>query len=659
MADYSLKDLIHELAEDRNLDLRGYKQSTLERRIRKRMFQVGAHGYQDYLDKIRENPGELNELLNTVLINVTEFFRDPQAWEAIRAEALPRLLHGLRPGDSFRAWSAGCASGEEPFSLAILLSDYFGDRLHEYDVKIYATDIDEQALSVARRGEYNADQLRRIKPEWRAKYFTGEGQCHIARDVRRLVIFGRSNLVSDAPISHCSLVVCRNVLIYFDQRTQQHILARLHYALESGGVLFLGKAESKLSESDLFRPVNPRWRIFVRLKDGSEKQLPAAEGDASGVRESDAVHQELKNVKLLQHHVLGTLRAGVIALNAEDVVSVSNDAAVQLWGLSGVQLVGKRIHTTEVVERCPELVGRLEASRRSQESITFTCPVMRNGDERTLEISIKPVTSQTGERSGTVVQVEDVTAKVNLQNTIEQLESTSEELQSANEELETTNEELQSTNEELETTNEELQSTNEELETTNEELQSLNEELENMNDELEFRSRELNVLSDRYAETLKSMPWPVLLVDTNEMIQIWNAAAQKMFGIGATPVVGLEVSKLPLQEDLRRNLVRRCRSVLASHKSSVMREQVLDSRAFKGRFDVHFTPVFRTLNEVEGVLCVISPVRGASTWPGIQAVGGDGSKSAKAPRKANTRTSNSKSSGRGARKNTRNRTKRK
>lgn len=217
---------------------------------------------------------------------------------------------------------------------------------------------------------------------------------------------------------------------------------------------------------------------------------------------------------------------------------------------------------------------------------------------------IRPVMSEeNGERTGTIIYTEDITSREKLQDTIEQLEATSEELQSANEELETTNEELQSTNEELETTNEELQSTNEELETTNEELQSLNEELENMNEQLETRTRELNSLTNRYAETLKRLPWPVMLVDREEKIQLWNAAAQRLFGVGITSVVGVEIDQLPMEVSLRNLLVRRCRAVLAKEKPATVKGQQFGSTVF----DVQFTPISRDESIGDGVMVMFGP----------------------------------------------------
>jgi two-component system CheB/CheR fusion protein len=306
--------------------------------------------------------------------------------------------------------------------------------------------------------------------------------------------------------------------------------------------------------------------------------------------------------------MLETVKSGLAALDGNDVVLKHNDAFLQVWGMKGNRLTGKRLQNTELAFRCPELMSRLESSRsKPNEVVHFQCIAKTDGEERVLRLAIRPVMASAEERVGTVISAEDVTDGERLHGTIKQLEATSEELQSANEELETTNEELQSTNEELETTNEELQSTNEELATTNEELQSLNEELENMNEELEHRTGELSQLSERYADTLKSMPWPVVLVDDGEQIQLWNAAAQRLFGVGETSVVGVGLDHLPLQVEVRSALIRRYRSVLQKGKGSILQNQSLKARHDVVAFDVHFTPVFDTKGAVERVLIMFGP----------------------------------------------------
>jgi len=592
--DIALKDLLQELAEHRGFDFRGYKKTTLERRFRKRMFQLNIGTYADYGEYIRKNADEATELLNTILINVTEFFRDPPAWEILRNEILPPILKGLKSGASFRAWSAGCASGEEAYSVAIILSEFFGPRIAEFDIKIYATDIDDDALTTARRGEYSAEALRRVRPEWRGKYFHGKGMLRVNREIRRLVIFGRSNLGQDAPISHVDLLLCRNVLIYFDSELQNQILARLHYALEPGGILFLGKSESQLTNSTQFRRLNARWRIFQRITPAPAGETgivkPAEVDDRMAI--SEEAQRELDLLRTQHRYMLETLRLGILVLGLDDTILQNNTAMLILYGLTPVELSGRRLQETDLFARMPEVATHLQASRLNNETVRFQNRVKVGGEDHQLEVTLRPVMDDRGTRTGTLIYCEDVTVQEKLQTTIEELESTSEELQSANEELETTNEELQSTNEELETTNEELQSTNEELETTNEELQSLNEELETTNQELEERTKDLDQVNSLYAQTLEKIRLPVLLVNPERHIEFWNSTALRLFGFKSKPPVEFQLEQLPLPEPLRNLIVRRSRNVLLRQKPVIARNIALPGKLYP-LVDLHFSFVER------------------------------------------------------------------
>jgi len=607
----TLKDLLQELAEQRNFDFRGYKKTTLERRFRRRMFQLNMPGYAEYGNYIRQHPEEVNRLLSTILINVTEFFRDPPAWEILRHELLPPLLQRIKPGHSFRAWSAGCASGEEAYSIAMLLAEYFGPRIRDYDVKIYATDIDEEELNSARRGEYSLEAIRRVRPEWREKYFRGKDLLRVNREIRRLVIFGKSNLAQDAPISHVNLLVCRNVLIYFDSDLQKQILNRLHYALEPAGILFLGKSESQLTNSQQFQRLNARWRIFRRIASSSaldERADVANEIMASASTESGLAGHELENLRQHQRHLMETLRVGVIALGPDDVIVQHNTFAQTLFGLSPSNMVDRRFAETDLYARIPELATRLSATRSNGETSRFDVRLKAGAEEKLVEITLRPLLDERGERNGTLVYIEDQTVQEKLQATVEELESTSEELQSANEELETTNEELQSTNEELETTNEELQSTNEELETTNEELQSLNEELETTNQELEERTKELDQVNNVYAQTLEKIRLPVMLVNQERHIEFWNSRALRLFGFRSKPPMDLTVEQLPLAQKLKSMLIRRHRQVLRSEEPNIARKQFLGDQ-LKSVADIHFSIIPRE-DRTKNVLIMFEPTGG-------------------------------------------------
>ena len=605
-----LKDLLQELAEQRNFDFRGYKNTTLERRFRRRMFQLNIGDYAEYGEYIRERPDEINHLLNTLLINVTEFFRDPPAWEILGREILPQQLRRLQPGHSFRAWSAGCASGQEAYSLAILLSEHFGPRISDYDIKIYATDIDEEALNTARRGEYTLEAVRLVRSEWREKYFHGKGAMRVNREIRRLVIFGRSNLAHDAPISHVNLLICRNVLIYFDSDLQKQILIRLHYALEPAGLLFLGKSESQLTNSRQFQRLNSRWRIFQRITGSLEDErldAPVANGeekanDLGPVKEFDSLRQQ-------HRYLLETLRIGVFALGPDEIITDHNLAALTLCGLPSSSLVGKRLADTDLFIRISELPVQLQATRTNNESSHFPARVKIGSEEKLIEVTIRPLLDEAGQRRGAFIYFEDQTIQEKLQTTVEELESTSEELQSANEELETTNEELQSTNEELETTNEELQSTNEELETTNEELQSLNEELETTNQELEERTKELDQVNNVYAQTLEKIRLPVMLVNQERRIEFWNAPALRLFGFKSKPPMDLTIEQLPLAEELKNLLIRRHRAVLLKEQPLVARSQHLGA-GYDSAADIHFR-LIPTEDRHKNVLIMFEPTGAA------------------------------------------------
>ena len=589
----TLRDVLEELAEQRSFDFRGYKKTTLERRFRRRMFQLNLDSYAEYAEYVRKHPDEVNHLLNTILINVTEFFRDPPAWEILRHEVLPSLLKRVKPGHTFRAWSAGCASGEEPYSIAMLLAEYFGSRIQDYDIKIYATDIDEEELNTARRGEYSEEAVRRVRPEWREKYFHGKGMVRVNREIRRLVIFGRSNLAQDAPISHVNLLVCRNLLIYFDSDLQKQILNRLHYALKPGGVLFLGKSESQLTNSALFQRVNARWRIFQRKSTApAADERPEPMPEQPDTTQALRVNQELDNARQQNRYMLETLRIGVFVLAADDTIQQHNTAALTLSALPPTNLVGKRLADTDLYVRIPDLGAHLQATRVNNESAKFTARIKAGKEDNLLEVTLRPLIDERGQRSGTLIYVDDQTVQEKLQSTVEELESTSEELQSANEELETTNEELQSTNEELETTNEELQSTNEELETTNEELQSLNEELETTNQELEERTKELDQLNSVYAQTLEKIRVPVMLINHERQIEFWNSMALRLFGFKSKPPVDLTIDQLPLSESLKNLLIRRHRAVLVKEHPILARGQYLGDRV-NSVADIHFSLIPR------------------------------------------------------------------
>jgi two-component system CheB/CheR fusion protein len=257
--------LLDTLSLQYRFDVREYKHPSLARRIKSRMQQVRVDTVDKYLDYLARHPDEHVALFNTILINITGFFRDPGAWKVLESEVVPRLVEQATGSRSLRVWSVGCSSGEEAYSAAILLAEQLGPRIHDVNVRIYATDVDDDALGAARPGLYRAEDIKDVPSSLLERYFAREGQAYrFRRDLRRWVIFGRHNVVQDPPLSHIDLLICRNVLIYFTSELQEKILPSFRYAIREGGYLFLGRAESVLARSHWFSPVNLTWRIFER-----------------------------------------------------------------------------------------------------------------------------------------------------------------------------------------------------------------------------------------------------------------------------------------------------------------------------------------------------------------------------------------------------------
>src|SRR5262245_28136264 len=468
-ADANLEALLGYLKTTRGFDFSAYKRSSLMRRIEKRQQAVGIDSYGDYQTYLEAHPEEFGLLFNTILINVTSFFRDQEAWAFLTSQIVPHILSSGRTDSAIRVWTPGCASGEEAYTLAMILAEGLGIDAFRRRVKIYASDVDEDALMQARHAIYSASQVEDVPAELLARYFERVDDRYLFhKDVRRSIIFGRHDLVQDAPISRVNLLVCRNTLMYFTRETQAKVLSRFHFALRNGGFLFMGRAELLLTHGDLFTPVELKWRVFTKTSDHRTWTPEAA------VRRGETSMQNDDRITSL---ALETDPIARVVVRPDGSLAVANARARTLFRLGPPDL-GKRLQDLEFSYRPVELRSIIQEAITQHRMITrkdIPWPV-ESGEPRYLELEVVPLTDLSGENLGAQVSFSDVTRHRQLQEDFErsknELETAYEELQSTNEELETTNEELQSTNEELETTNEELQSTNEELETMNEELQS-------------------------------------------------------------------------------------------------------------------------------------------------------------------------------------------
>jgi two-component system, chemotaxis family, CheB/CheR fusion protein len=534
----ALRALLDHLKQARGFDFSGYKRGSLERRIAKRMHEVGVADYGEYLDHLQANPSEFTDLFNTILINVTGFFRDATAWEYVADTVVPKLLEEIPDNEPLRIWSAACASGEEAYTAAMVLAEKLGEDAFTRRVKIYATDVDEVALSQARAGTYSNDQLKAVPPELVERYFeeTPAGRTFRA-DLRRSVIFGRNDLVQDAPISRIDLLISRNALMYFTAETQARILAHFNFALKETGFLFLGKSEMLITHADLFTPVNVRARVFRKVVgDNLRERLAFVTSDVTAAANGDADGR-------LRRDSVDVSPVAQIVVDRDEVVTVANQRARALFDLTARD-VGRPLRDLDVSYRPLDLRSALRDAFSTREPVRlgWTRWTPRNGAERVLEVTVTPVDGAKGEPLGAGIHFEDVTdfARLDTEHARQkrELEAAHEELQSTVEELETTNEELHSTNEELETTNEELQSTNEELETMNEELQSTNDELETMNDEQRERALELDRVNMFLEGILSNLGVSVVVVDHQQQVQVWNASSSDLWGLREDEVQG-------------------------------------------------------------------------------------------------------------------------
>lgn len=536
--DPSFESLLDFVRRERAFDFTGYKRSSLMRRVRKRMFAVGVGEFSTYQQYLRDHQDEFASLFNTILINVTSFFRDREAWDYLAKEVIPRILHLKERQQAVRVWSVGCATGEEAYSLAILLAEEMGHAAFRTRVKIYATDVDEEALAQARHAGYGAEQLEPIGEELRDRYFEPVGGRYVFRsDLRRSVIFGRHDLMQDAPISRLDLVVCRNTLMYFNADAQTRILSRFHFALNDDGYLFLGKAEMLLARSALFAPLDITHRVFVKVASVAAAERLLGMTEAVGVE----MNQQVARFVRLRESGWDQSPVPQIVVDAGGGLALANQPARTLFGLNARDL-GRPLGELPLAYRPVELVPQIDRAYAEHRTIVLEAVEHTVAAEvQNFNVIIVPLLSDSG-LLGAGVSFLDVTrlhhAEQYLERMKQELETASEELQSTNEELETTNEELQSTVEELETTNEELQSTNEELETMNEELQSTNEELETMNAEMIKRGDELRQATTLSQSILDSLDAALVVLDHHYSIITWNRAAEELWGLRSEEVRG-------------------------------------------------------------------------------------------------------------------------
>ena len=542
-------------------DLSCYKASTIERRIERRMAVQKIESFEDYLRLVRGRPEELTTLYRDLLINVTNFFRDPAAFEFLQTSVLPRIIARKQPGEAIRVWVPACSTGEEAYSIAICLLEVLGAADPDIPIQVFGTDIDSEAIDRARRGVYPQNIESDVSEERLTRFFVHvEGGYQIGRRVRDLVVFSVQDVAKDPPFSRMDLVSCRNLLIYMQAPLQKRVLATLHYALRPDGFLALGSAETVGEAADLFSSLDRKTRVYEKkaitspaahlsFSPSSGGPSPASTS-APADRRPFVTAQQLADRRLLEHYA----PPSVLVSENLDVLLFRGDTATYVSPASGaatlnvMRLVRPELHL--------ELWRALELTRKSDIPVR-QAPVRfetRRGDSvahHNVSIEVAPLRMPDAQGRCMLVVFHEVSEappaatngappgehdQESTRSLEQELAATKEFLQSTIEELESSNEELKSTNEELQSANEEMQSTNEELETSKEELQSTNEELSTVNDELQRRLADLARRDSDLNNLLRAVRDPILFVDTAGHIRHFSDAAADLLGLSLSDV---------------------------------------------------------------------------------------------------------------------------
>jgi two-component system CheB/CheR fusion protein len=535
-------------------DFSQYKQSTIRRRIERRMVVHNIKEMDAYARHLQETPAEVHILFKELLINVTSFFRDKEAFEALNKDGLPRIFANKPENYIFRIWVPGCASGEEAYSLAILFREYMESIKQEFKLQIYATDIDDDAIASARAGLYPANIAIDVSPDRLRRYFSKEeGGFRIKKEIREQVVFAIQNVIKDPPFTRMDLISCRNLLIYFDVELQNRVIPAFHYALRPDGVLFLSPSEGIGNFIDLFGSLDKKWKLYrIKPSLASARGIVAQRFAWAGQQvEKEAIESAIKRDKtnfaeLTKRVLLNSFAPpSVITDEKGNIIYVHGDTGKYLQPAQGQA-------SSNVIDMARDGL-QLDLRYAIQNTvvqkrlfIVKDLPVRTNGGIHGVDLTVRPLADPEATRELLLISFQDsvhpppekgirrkrVTAKGESKR-VEELEQdlayTKENLQATIEEMQAANEELKSTNEELQSTNEELQSTNEELETSKEELQSVNEEIITVNSELQAKIEQLTGVQNDMKNLLENVNIGTIFLDDRLAIRRFTRETTKVY----------------------------------------------------------------------------------------------------------------------------------
>lgn len=613
----SLQKVFFHLRSKTGHDFSAYKKSTILRRIERRMHVHQISGLDKYARYMQEHPEEARSLFKELLIGVTSFFRDPEAFEVFKSEALPQLLKESDESHPIRVWVPGTATGEEAYSVTIAIHEYLQAHENGAEVQVFATDIDEEAIETARQGRYPGSIAEDVSAKRLKRYFTSEDDSYrIKREIREMVIFAVQDIAKDPPFTSLDLICCRNLLIYLNSELQHRIIPLFHYSLRDGGVLFLGSSESVGEFTDLFESMDSRWKLFRRRSNPEGRRAPlefGVTGSHRGRSDRPPLPRDAKVPDSIGQTLLNTFTppSAVIHRNG-DIVYIHGRTGRYLEPAAGrmnvritdmareglatqlPSMLRKAINTNSLVRR----TGVRIKTNDSYSPVTVAVrPLPRSGAHDLFLVTFEEDSDHDGQGAERSEDQQSVDDRGKDADTLRrELKDTRDSLQSTVEELETSNEELRSMNEEYQSTNEELKSANEELETSREELQSLNEELNTVNRELEDKVTGLTEAHAEMQSFLDSLDTPTMFVDT--MLRIKRFTRQAVRVINVTPSdIGRPLTDLTTK--LRDNtMTSEARAVLEDIKYREREVQTEDGHWFLRRT----APYRRSDDTIEGVV---------------------------------------------------------
>jgi two-component system CheB/CheR fusion protein len=565
LSEGDLQHVIGMLKESSGVDFTNYKHNTLYRRITRRMALNKLVSARAYLKQLKGNAEEMEALYQDVLINVTSFFRNPEAYEALKTEIFPKLTSERGRHEQVRVWALGCSTGEEAYSVAIAYSEFLESSGRRIPLQVFATDLNGAGIEKARAGIYGKGIAQDVSAERLRRYFVEfDGSYRIAKPIRDMCVFARQNVLADPPFSRIDLVACRNMLIYMEPVLQHRLIPMLHYALRGDGYLWLGNSETIGSYRDLFEPIDAKNRIYAKKGPSrSVASIPMASprwmrhpvpqvGAQQEVRANDA-QKEADRILINRY-----APPGVVLNEGHEILQFRGDTSPFLRPAPGKA----SLNFLKMLREGLMVAARGALSRARRDQVVAREEGLRvrsNGGWRTVDVVVVPLKGNDIAPGSVLVLFEEPAHSVDARSRQldadaraaalvpapedvgggeheitrlkQELSATRDYLQSVIEQQEAANEELQSANEEVQSANEELQSINEELETSKEEIQSSNEELATVNDELQNRNRELTQSTNDFANLFSSVQMPIVMLGRDLRIRRFTPAAEKVLNL--------------------------------------------------------------------------------------------------------------------------------